>query len=308
MRPDTELIRIIFFMTNNTPTQLRIGIPKGSLQETTRKLFDLAGYDLRISGRSYYPGIDDPQLQCILIRPQEMARYVEQGVLDCAITGLDWILETGADVAELADLKAPWPNYGTVRWVMASKEGSPFSHVKDLQGKRIATEAVGMTRRFLEQHGVSAEMEFSWGATEVKPPILADAIVDVSETGSSLRANNLKVMHVVLESTPRLIANHASLADDWKKGKIERLLMLLKGAIAASTRVTLAMNVPKDRVAEVIGLLPALATPTVSTLADENWVDISTVVEEKLVRDLIPQLYAAGARGIIEMPINKIIE
>jgi ATP phosphoribosyltransferase len=295
-------------MTNDTPPRLRIGIPKGSLQETTKKLFTLAGYDLRISGRSYYPGIDDPELQCILIRPQEMARYVEQGVLDCAITGLDWILETGADVAELADLKAPWPNYGTVRWVMASKEGSPFSHVKDLQGKRIATEAVGMTRRFLEQHGVSAEMEFSWGATEVKPPILADAIVDVSETGSSLRANNLKVMHVVLESTPRLIANHASLADDWKKGKIERLLMLLKGAIAASTRVTLAMNVPKDRVAEVIGLLPALATPTVSTLADENWVDISTVVEEKLVRDLIPQLYAAGARGIIEMPINKIIE
>ena len=295
-------------MTNDTTPRLRIGIPKGSLQETTKKLFTLAGYDLRISGRSYYPGIDDPELQCILIRPQEMARYVEQGVLDCAITGLDWILETGADVAELADLKAPWPNYGTVRWVMASKEGSPFNHVKDLQGKRIATEAVGMTRRFLEQHGVSAEMEFSWGATEVKPPILADAIVDVSETGSSLRANNLKVMHVVLESTPRLIANHASLADDWKKGKIERLLMLLKGAIAASTRVTLAMNVPKDRVAEVIGLLPALATPTVSTLADENWVDISTVVEEKLVRDLIPQLYAAGARGIIEMPINKIIE
>jgi len=295
-------------MTNDTTPQLRIGIPKGSLQETTKKLFTLAGYDLRISGRSYYPGIDDPELQCILIRPQEMARYVEQGVLDCAITGLDWILETGAKVAELADLKAPWPNYGTVRWVMASKEDSPFNHVKDLQGKRIATEAVGMTQRFLEQHGVSAELEFSWGATEVKPPILADAIVDVSETGSSLRANNLKVMHVVLESTPRLIANHASLADGWKKGKIERLLMLLKGAIAASTRVTLAMNVPKDRVAEVIGLLPALATPTVSTLADENWVDISTVVEEKLVRDLIPQLYEAGARGIIEMPINKIIE
>jgi len=295
-------------MTNDTTPRLRIGIPKGSLQETTKKLFTLAGYDLRISGRSYYPGIDDPELQCILIRPQEMARYVEQGVLDCAITGLDWILETGADVAELADLKAPWPNYGAVRWVMASKEDSPFDHVTDLQGKRIATEAVGMTRRFLEQHGVSAELEFSWGATEVKPPILADAIVDVSETGSSLRANNLKVMHVVLESTPRFIANHASLGDGWKKGKIERLLMLLKGAIAASTRVTLAMNVPKHRVAEVIGLLPALATPTVSTLADENWVDISTVVEEKLVRDLIPQLYEAGARGIIEMPINKIIE
>jgi len=295
-------------MTNDTTPRLRIGIPKGSLQETTRKLFTLAGYDLRISGRSYYPGIDDPELQCILIRPQEMARYVEQGVLDCAITGLDWILETGADVAELADLKAPWPNYGTVRWVMASKEDSPFNHVKDLQGKRIATEAVGMTQRFLEQHGVSAELEFSWGATEVKPPILADAIVDVSETGSSLRANNLKVMHVVLESTPRFIASRAALADGWKKGKIERLLMLLKGAIAASTRVTLAMNVPKPRVADVIGLLPALATPTVSTLADENWVDISTVVEEKLVRDLIPKLHAAGAQGIIEMPINKIIE
>jgi ATP phosphoribosyltransferase len=295
-------------MTNNTTPQLRIGIPKGSLQETTKKLFTLAGYDLRISGRSYYPGIDDPELQCILIRPQEMARYVEQGVLDCAITGLDWILETGADVAELADLKAPWPNYGTVRWVMASKEDSPFNHVKDLQGKRIATEAVGMTQRFLDQHGVSADLEFSWGATEVKPPILADAIVDVSETGSSLRANNLKVMHVVLASTPRFIANHAALADGWKKGKIERLLLLLRGAIAASTKVTLAMNVPKTRVAEVIGLLPALATPTVSTLADENWVDISTVVEEKLVRDLIPQLHAAGAQGIIEMPINKIIE
>jgi ATP phosphoribosyltransferase len=282
-------------MTNDTTPQLRIGIPKGSLQETTKKLFTLAGYDLRISGRSYYPDIDDPEVQCILIRPQEMSRYVEQGVLDRAITGLDWILETGADVAELADLKAPWPNYGTVRWVMASKEDSPFNHVKDVQGKRIATEAVGMTQRFLEQHGVSAELEFSLGATVVKPPILADAIVDVSETGSSLRANNLKVMHVVPESTPRLIANHVSLADGWKKGKIERLLMLLKGAIAASTRVTLAMNVPKARVAEVIGLLPALVTPTVSTLADENWVDISTVVEEKLVRDLIPQLHAAGA-------------
>ncbi len=294
-------------MTDSTQ-QLRIGIPKGSLQETTRKLFALAGYDLRISGRSYYPGIDDPELQCILIRPQEMARYVEQGVLDCAITGLDWILETGADVAELADLKAPWPNYGVVRWVMASKEGSPFDHVKDLQGKRIATEAVGMTKRFLAEHGVSAHMEFSWGATEVKPPILADAIVDVSETGSSLRANNLKVMHVVLESTPRFIANHDALNDDWKKAKVDRLLMLLKGAIAASTRVTLAMNVSKDRIDQVVGLLPALATPTISTLADENWVDVSTVVEEKMVRELVPQLYEAGARGIIEMPINKIIE
>lgn len=294
-------------MNGNAP-RLRLGIPKGSLQETTKRLFALAGFNLRISGRSYYPDIDDPEIQCILIRPQEMARYVDQGVLDCAITGLDWLLETGADVAELADLKAPWPNYGTVRWVMASKEESPFNHVEDLQGKRIATEAVGMTRRFLAEHGVDAQVEFSWGATEVKPPTLADAIVDVSETGSSLRANDLKVMHVVLESTPRFIANHDSLRDGWKKAKIDRLQMLLMGAIRAATRVMLAMNVPCDCVDDVLALLPALSTPTVSTLADENWVDISTVVDEKMVRDLIPQLHEAGARGIIEMPINKIID
>jgi ATP phosphoribosyltransferase len=289
-------------------SQLRLGIPKGSLQETTQKLFVRAGYDLRISGRSYYPDIDDPEIQCILIRPQEMARYVGQGILDCAITGLDWILENDADVAELADLRAPWPNYGVVRWVLASKDDSPFHTVKDLEGRRIATEAVGMTRRFLAQHGVNANVEFSWGATEVKPPILADAIVDVSETGSSLRANNLKIMHVVLESTPRLIAHRDALKDSWKKTKIDRLLMLLKGAIAAATRVLLSMNVPKEKVDIVLKILPALATPTVSTLADPGWVDLSTVVEEKNVRELIPRLYAAGARGIIELPINKIVE
>ena len=288
--------------------RLRLGIPKGSLQETTQSLFRRAGYNLRISGRSYYPDIDDPEIECILIRPQEMARYVGQGILDCAITGLDWILETGADVAELADLRAPWPNYGIVRWVMASKEGSPFNTVADLQGRRIATEAVGMTRRFLAEHGVSADIEFSWGATEVKPPILADAIVDVSETGSSLRANQLKVMHVVLESTPRFIANHGALAEAWKKEKIERLLLMLKGAIAAATRVLLSMNVPRDAVDAVVRILPALATPTVSTLADPQWVEISTVVDERLVRDLMPSLYAAGARGIIELPISKIVD
>lgn len=287
---------------------LRLGIPKGSLQETTQKLFVRAGYDLRISGRSYYPDIDDPELQCILIRPQEMARYVGQGILDCAITGLDWILENGADVAELADLRAPWPNYGVVRWVMASKDDSAFHTVKDLAGRRIATEAVGMTKRFLAQHGVDASVEFSWGATEVKPPILADAIVDVSETGSSLRANNLKIMHVVLESTPRFIAHRKSLDDGWKRAKIDRLLMLLKGAIAAATRVLLSMNVPKQRVDAVLGILPALATPTVSTLADPDWVELSTVVSEKSVRELIPRLYDAGARGVIELPINKIVE
>ena len=288
--------------------RLRLGIPKGSLQDTTQKLFQRAGFDLRISGRSYYPDIDDPEIQCILIRPQEMSRYVGQGVLDCAITGLDWILENDADVAQLADLRAPWPNYGVVRWVMAAKQDSPFQSVRDLAGRHIATEAVGMTRRFLAEHGVEANVEFSWGATEVKPPILADAIVDVTETGSSLRANNLKVLHVVLESTPRFIANHRSLEDAWKRAKIDRLLMLLQGAIAAATRVLLAMNAPCGKVDEILAILPALATPTVSTLADPDWVDLSTVVEEKQVRELIPRLYAAGARGIIELPISKIIE
>lgn len=287
---------------------LRLGIPKGSLQETTQRLFAQAGYRLQVSGRSYYPAIDDPEIECILIRPQEMARYVAEGILDCAITGLDWILETGADVAELADLRAPWPNYGVVRWVMASKEGSPFDRVEDLQGARVATEAVGMTRRFLAEHGVEASVEFSWGATEVKPPILADAIVDVSETGSSLRANGLKVMHVVLESTPRFIANHAALAQDWKRRKIDRLLLLLNGAIAAASRVLLSMNAPRGQVDAILRLLPALGTPTVSTLADAHWVELSTVVPEGQVRDLIPRLYEAGARGIIELPINKIIE
>ena len=290
------------------PQQLRIGIPKGSLQETTQKLFVRAGYDLRISGRSYYPGIDDPEIQCILIRPQEMARYVGQGILDCAITGLDWILENEFDVVDLADLKAPWPNYGVVRWVLAAKEDSPFRTVKDLEGRRIATEAVGMTKRFLTHNGVNASVEFSWGATEVKPPILADAIVDVSETGSSLRANDLRIIDVVLESTPRFIAHHKSLEDKWKCAKIDRLLMMLKGAIAAATRILLSMNVPREKVDAVLKLLPAMATPTISTLADPAWVDLSTVVEEKAVRDLIPRLYEAGARGIIELPINKIVE
>ena len=294
-------------MSDASPV-LRVGLPKGSLQETTKKLFTLAGFDLRISGRSYFPGIDDPEIECIRIRPQEMARYIEQGVMDCGITGLDWLLETGADVEELADLHAPWPNYGTVRWVLAAKEDGPFSSVQDLQDKRIATEAVGMTRRYLDRHGVKASVEFSWGATEVKPPVLADAIVDVSETGSSLRANNLKVLDVVLESTPRFIANRASREDAWKRQKMDRLLLLLNGAIAAASRVYLGMNVPRDALENVLGILPALATPTISTLADEAWVDVSTVVEEKKVRELIPALYEAGARGIIETPLNKIIE
>ena len=287
---------------------LRIGLPKGSLQETTKKLLGLAGYDVRFSGRSYYPSIDDPEIECILIRPQEMARYVEQGVLDCGITGLDWVIESGADVAELADLHAPWPNYGPVRWVIAVKDDSPFRSPKDLAGKRIATEVVGMTERYLEGLGVEARLEFSWGATEVKPPVLADAIVDVTETGSSLRANHLRVLDVLHVSTPRLIAHHKALADPWKRGKLDRLRMLLMGAIAAATRVGLSMNVRKDHLDGILALLPDAGSPTIAPLADPAWVDVFVIVEESFVRDLLPRLHEAGARGIVENPLNKIID
>ena len=287
---------------------LRIGLPKGSLQETTAHLFAQAGYRVSIHERSYYPSVDDPELECILIRAQEMARYVEQGVMDVGITGLDWVLENRAKVKELADLRAPWPNYRPVRWVLAVKEGSPFKRVQDLEGRRIATEAVGLTQRYLKQHGVRAEVEFSWGATEVKPPVLADAIVDVSETGSSLRANALRVLDTVLESTPRFIANPASYADEWKRRKMERLLLLLKGAINAADRVGLMMNVRRDHLAKVLEILPALATPTISALADERWVAVNTVVEERLVRELVPGLAEAGAQGIVEYPLNKVLD
>ena len=287
---------------------LRIGLPKGSLQETTAQLFKRAGYDIRFSGRSYYPTIDDPEIECILIRPQEMARYVEQGVLDCAITGLDWILETNADVEELADLRAPWPNYGPVRWILAVKDDSDFHTPKDLQGKRIATEVMGMTERYLAGLGITAKLEFSWGATEVKPPVLADAIVDVTETGSSLRANDLRVIDLLQESTPRLIAHRPSLEDPWKRGKLERLKMLLMGAIAAATRVGLSMNVPKDKMDGLLALLPDAGKPTISPLADPSWVDVFVIVEESFVRELLPRLHEAGARGIVESPLNKIID
>ena len=288
--------------------KLKLGIPKGSLQNTTVELFARAGFRIDVSGRSYYPGIDDPEVECILIRAQEMARYVEQGVMDAGITGIDWVLENGADVEELADLRAPWPNYRPVRWVLAVKQGSPIERVEQLQGKRIATEAVGMTRRYLAEHGVEAEIEFSWGATEVKPPVLADAIVDVSETGSSLRANHLDVLDTVLVSTPRFIANKASCADPWKRQKMERILMLLRGAIAAADRVGLMMDAPRDRLEKLLGLLPALVKPTIAPLADDTWVAVTTVIEERLVRELLPQLSEAGARGIVEFPLNKIVD
>lgn len=287
---------------------LRLGIPKGSLQDTTVKLFDHAGFQVGISSRSYYPTIDDPEIECILIRAQEMARYVAQGVMDAGITGLDWVLETHAKVKELANLVAPWPNYRPVRWVLAVKEDSRIRSVKDLDGKRIATEAVGLTKSYLKKHGVKADVEFSWGATEVKPPVLADAIVDVSETGSSLRANQLRVVDVVLESTPRFIAYPPALDDGWKRDKMERLLLLLRGAIRAIDRVGLMMNVPRKALDRVIAELPALATPTISTLADESWVAVNTVIEERLVRELLPKLKASGATGIVEYPLSKIVE
>ena len=288
--------------------RLRLGLPKGSLQTTTERLFKLAGYDLRIAERSYYPEIDDPEIECILIRAQEMARYVQQGVLDAGITGIDWTLENRARVKELADLRAPWPNYNPVRWVVAVKEGSKIRKPADLEGTHIATEVVNLTKRYLRGHGVKAQIEFSWGATEVKPPILADAIVDVTETGSSLRANNLRVLDVVIESTPRFIANHDSFANDWKRQKMERMVMLLQGAIRAADRVGLMMNVPKKHLDAILAVLPALGTPTISTLADDRWVAINTVIVESVVTELLPRLRETGARGIVEYPLNKIIQ
>ncbi len=287
--------------------KLRLALPKGSLQQTTFDLFARAGFDIRVSPRSYYPSINDPEVECILIRPQEMARYIEQGVMDCGITGLDWVLETGAVVEELADLRAPWPNYGAVRWILAVKEGSPFASLEDLAGKRIATEVVGLTHRYFSERGVDVQIEFSWGATEVKPPLLADAIVDVTETGSSLRANHLKVLDVLLESTPRFVANRVAAADDWKRGKMDRILMLLNAAIAAATRVGLSMNVPRESLENILALLPD-SSPTISPLADESWVDVFVIIEEEKVRDLIPQLSESGARVIVETPLNKIID
>ena len=287
--------------------KLRLALPKGSLQQTTFDLFARAGFDIRVSPRSYYPSINDAEVECILIRPQEMARYIEQGVMDCGITGLDWVLETGAAVEELADLRAPWPNYGAVRWILAVKDGSPFASLEDLAGKRIATEVVGLTQRYFSERGVDVQIEFSWGATEVKPPVLADAIVDVTETGSSLRANHLKVLDVLLESTPRFVANRVAAADDWKRGKMDRILMLLNAAIAAATRVGLSMNVPRERLGNILALLPD-SSPTISPLADESWVDVFVIIEEERVRDLIPQLSESGARVIVETPLNKIID
>jgi len=287
---------------------LKLGIPAGSLQEATAELFRRAGYRITFSSRSYYPSIDDDEIECLLIRAQEMARYVEDGALDAGLTGHDWVMETGANIHEVAELIFSKVSRRPVRWVLCVPENSPIQSVQDLQGKRIATEAVGLTNRYLAKLGVEAKVEFSWGATEVKPPKLVDAIVEVTETGSSLRANNLRIVAEVLQSTTRFIANHQAYADPWKKQKIDDVAMMLKGAMAAEGKVGLMMNVPRKCLPEVLSLLPALLQPTLAELADKDWVDVNTILDESVVRRIIPRLKAAGARGIVEYPLNKIIE
>lgn len=295
-------------LNDNMTNKLKLGIPAGSLQEATCELFRRAGYKISVSSRSYFPSIDDDEIDCMLIRAQEMARYVEDGVLDAGLTGHDWIVESDANVHEVSELVFSKVSRRPVRWVLCVPNDSPVQSAEDLNGKRIATEAVGLTTRFLEKHGVQAKVEFSWGATEVKPPHLADAIVEVTETGSSLRANNLRIVDEVLQSTTRFIANHDSYKDGWKKQTIDDIALMLNGAIAAESKVGLMMNVPRDQLEKVLSLLPALQQPTVSSLADEHWVDVITVLDEAVVRNIIPRLKAAGARGIVEYPLNKVID
>jgi ATP phosphoribosyltransferase len=286
---------------------LRLGIPAGSLQEATAELFRKAGYNITFVGRSYYPAIDDPEIHCTLIRAQEMPRYVQDGSLDCGLTGYDWVLENEAKVVELGELIFSKVSRRPVRWVLAVPQDSPIQSVQDLRGKRIATEVVGLTRRWLAQQGVEANVEFSWGATEVKPPRLADAIVDVTETGSSLRANNLRVIAEILQSTTRFIASQKAYADPWKKQKMDDMLLMVQGAMAAEGKVGLMMNVRKTDLPAVLKILPALQNPTISSLSDETWVALNTIIDENTVRHIIPQLKQAGARGIVEYPLSKII-
>jgi ATP phosphoribosyltransferase len=287
---------------------LKLGLPAGSLQEATGDLFRKAGYKVTFAGRSYYPAVDDPEIQCTLLRAQEMPRYVEDGSLDCGLTGYDWVVENDAKVVEVAELVFSKVSRRPVRWVLAVPNDSPVRSPKDLQGKRVATEVVNLTRRWLAGHGVEAHVEFSWGATEVKPPRLADAIVEVTETGSSLRANNLRIVCDVLQSTTRFIANERAYAEPWKKQKVDDLVLMLQGAMAAEGRVGLMMNVRKADLESVLKILPALQNPTVSSLSDPEWVAVNTILSEDAVRHIVPQLKAAGARGIVEYPLNKIID
>jgi ATP phosphoribosyltransferase len=286
---------------------LRLGLPKGSLQDATLQLFAKAGWRITVNSRSYFPTIDDPEIQCTLLRAQEMARYVESGALDAGITGKDWILETHADVVEVAELVYAKQRLARVRWVLAVLEESPVKSVHDLEGKTIATEVVRLTQDYLARHNVKARVEFSWGATEVKVPRLADAIVEVTETGSSLRAHHLRIVDTVLESATTFIAGHTAYADGWKRQKINNLVLLLEGAIAAYNKVGLMLNVRKEHLAGVLEVLPALKKPTVSALSDLDWVAINTIVDEEVVRQIVPLLKAAHAQGIAEYPLNKIV-
>lgn len=286
---------------------LKLGIPAGSLQEATAELFDRAGWKIKFQSRSYYPTIDDVEIECMSIRAQEMARYVENGVLDAGLTGYDWIVETGADVQEVAELIFSKVSRRPVRWVLCVPEDSSVQSVKDLEGKRIATEVMNLTTNYLAKNGVNAKVEFSWGATEVKPPKLADAIVEVTETGSSLRANHLRIVDEVLQSTTRFIANHDAWNDPWKQKKMQDIVTMLRGAMDAEENAYLMMNVERTNLLKVIDILPALQNPTISNLVDDNWVAINTIVKEAQIRDLIPRLLEAGATGIVEVPINKII-
>jgi len=286
---------------------LKLGIPKGSLEEATVNLFAKAGYNIKIKSRSYFPSIDDNEIECMLIRAQEIARYVQNGVLDAGLTGKDWIQENRADVVEIADLIYSKTSSQPVRWVLAVPNESPIQSVKDLQGKRIATEAVNMTVDYLKKHGVTADVEFSWGATEVKPPKLVDAIVEITETGSSLRANNLRIIETLMESNTKFVMNKEAYGNPWKKKKVERLVLMLQSAMAANGQVGLMMNVPKNKLDEVMKILPEGKKPTIAELTDSNWMDLTVILEEKLVREIAPDLKALGVEDIVEYSINKII-
>ncbi|OHE54902.1 MAG: ATP phosphoribosyltransferase [Thermodesulfovibrio sp. RBG_19FT_COMBO_41_18] len=286
---------------------LRLGLPKGSLQESTLKLFRKAGYHITISSRSYYPSFDDPEIEAMLIRAQEMPRYVDAGILDCGLTGKDWIMEQNADVHEVAELIYAKEGLRPVKWVIAVPNESRIKTLKDLNGKRIATELVGFTKRYLKSKGIKAEVDFSWGATEVKPPHLADAIVELTETGTSLKANNLRIIETILQSSTRFIANKKAWLDKWKRQKMENISLLLKGALAAEEKVGLKMNVPKKSLKRVMSLLSAMHSPTISALSDERWYALEVVINEKVVRDIIPKLKMAGASGIVEYQLNKVI-
>jgi len=291
----------------NNKQLLRLGLPKGSLQEATLEKMAKAGYNIQVSSRSYIPYVDDEEMEIRLIRAQEISRYVEHGYLDCGITGLDWIRENDSDVQEVGEFQFSKLTRQPARWVLAVPENSPIQSVKDLAGKRIATEVVNLTRRYLARNGVVAEIEFSWGATEIKAHELVDAVVELTETGSSLRANNLRIVDTLLASTPRLIANHTAWKNKWKRQKIETLAMLLQGALAAEAKVGLKMNVKKKNLPKLLQKLPALRNPTVSRLSQPGWVAVETIIDEHIVREIIPQLKAFGAEGIIEYPLNKVV-